>query len=767
MARVSIQKTNFTAGELKPQLHAREDLAVYQNGAMKMENRVPLPEGGTIRRSGTRMVTALLDQANIGKLIPFKFSRTDARILILSNGVAKVGYAGGGLIQSGGADYTFALPAAWTPAVYPNIRWVESANVIYVADGVEQPNTIRRNTDTNWTIAAYNNVNGPTLPQNTDTTKTIQASGTSGSITLTANFAAFQAGHVGTIWRLDEGDLGSIPYWVADEQIYCTSTPSLGTYRRHAGAVYGAFTTGAAGTYTAGVNAPTQTFGNFESAKTPGAAYPVLSWQFMYLDYGYVRITGFTDASHVTATVIGVGETSQQVLPDSLVTIPTYRWWEAAWSSVRGWPNLPAWSQQRMGWFVGSTFYLTNTGDYYRFEVSQTGQDDDAITGQLLSIDGSVLVPQWTYSSGWIVVGCADSEPVIRGPNVFDALTETNVLAVVDKGQGSAWHVPAVVDAAVVNIGVSRQRLHYTKINRLIDTINVDEISVNSNHVLAGLAAGVCYQHDPNRVIWGYSQNGDLWSYTFRPDQQVIGAARHPMPNGFIEDICAIPTADGTGVEVWMIVRRIINGATKRFVEVMQPFFQSQVPTAPTAAGAWYVDCALPYSGAPTNNLTGLGHLAGATVRVFGDGSWVGDFVVSAGGAVALPRQVSNAIAGLPIKAEVQTLPLDPTRPGSTTRGDMKQASHASADFFESWGANAWSYALDNEGTWQVTDGPEGLFPSGNQPASPAPFNLFTGRKSFPMPGPHGLRVSLEIVDDHPYPSTLLALGPDIEDGEA
>lgn len=770
MARIAIPKTNFTAGELKPQLHAREDLAAYQNGAKRIENRVPMPEGGTIRRSGTRMVTPLLDETNVGKLIPFKFSRSDARVLILSNGLATVGYSGGGIIQSGGANYTFALPAAWTPAVYPNIRWTESADVIFVADGVEQPKVITRLADTNWTVAPYGMINGPVMAQNTDIAKTIIASGVSGSVTLTANFAAFQPGHVGSIWRLDEANLGSIPYWTALENIAVspsTSTPA--TYRRNGGAVYAAFFPVFTGTLSAGVNAPTQLFGIQQSA--PGCVY----WQFLYQDFGFVKITGYTDAMHVTADVIGVGETAQTVLPDSissastppLTPSATYRWSEAAWSDARGWPTLTAFVQERIGWLRGFQFWLTYSGDDYSFLVDTT--DAAAISGGLLSIDGTLLQPQWTYSSGWIVVGCADSEPVIRGPDIFDALTQSNILAVVDKGQGSAWHIPAIVDAAVANIGVSRQRLHYTKINRLIDTVNCDEISVNSNHVLAGLAAGVAYQHDPNRVIWGYSQNGDFWSYTFRPDQQVVAAARHPAPNAFVEDICAIPTADGTGAEVWMIVRRIVNGATRRFVEVMQPFFQSANPQAPDATGAWYVDCALPYSGAPTPTLGGLTHLAGATVRVFSAGAWLGDYVVDNTGTVTLPAGVlaqDGTIVGLPIVAKLRTLPLDPTRPGSTTRGDVKQASHAAADFFESFGGDAASYALSNEGDWQAGDGVEGLFPSGALNALPAAVPLFTGRKSFPIDGPHGTRIELEIVDDHPYPSSILALAPDIQDGE-
>lgn len=759
-ARVAIPLSNFTAGEIKPQLHGREDLAVYHNGAKAIENRVPMPEGGLVRRPGTKLVMELPDQTHVGKLIPFKFNRTDARVLVLSNGVATVCYSGGGIIQAGGAgNYTFAIP--WTPAQYPFIRWMESANEIFVADG-SQPKTIVRQTNPeSWSWANYANINGPTQPQNTNLAQTIVASGTSGSITLTANFPAFQAGHVGSIWRLDEGDLGTITYWTADEMIAIGSVNNVNdhtTYRRNAGAVYAAFA-GGVGSVSAGVNAPTQTFGTSISA--PGCVF----WQFKYYTYGYVVITGFTDAQHVTATVLGVGETQQTVLPDSVAAIPTYRWSAPAWSNVTGWPTLVAYCQSRLVWVTGWQVYLTYSGDDFSFLVDSSASS--AITVGLLSVDGTVLQPQWTYSSGWIVIGCSDSEPVVRGPDMFDALSQTNVLAVVDKGEGSAWQVPAIVDAAVANIGVSRMRLHYSKINRLIDTLNVDEISINSQHIMRGLAAGVVYQHDPYRVIWGYSQNGDFWSYTFHPGQNVIAAARHPMPNGFVEDLCAIPSADGVSIEVWMIVRRVLGGQTYRFVEVMQPFFQSAVPSAPDATGSWHVDCGLAYVGAATKVLNGFSFPDGTVVRVFGDGSWVGDFPV-AGGAVTLPRNVSNAVAGLPIKASLRTLALDPQRPGSSTKGDAKQASHGLVDLYEAAGpTTATLYALDNEGNWQTSGYSETLFPSGLMAAPPTAAALFTGRKSFPLDGPHGRRLELQLDDDHPYPSTVLALAPDIEDMEA
>jgi hypothetical protein len=691
VTRITEDRLNVTAGEIKPSLHAREDLSVFQNGVAVMENRIPLPEGASTRRPGTRMVLPLADETQPGALLPFKFSRLDARMLGVSAGQAVV-LKSGGYILSGGAPYSFAVP--FLPADYANIRFVDSGNEMFVAYG-KAPLTIVRLTDTNWTVQPYVPVNGPTRVQNTDTTKTILASGVSGAIALTANFDVFNAAHVGSLWRLDEGDLGTIAYWTASEKITVDSrTNNPTTYRRYQGKVYAAYAPGGGlvGSSTdCGVNPPTQLFGSFMSSPAS------VSWLFLYQNYGFVQVTAVADARHASASVLGIGETAQTVLPDSVASLPTYRWSEPAWSNVRGWPNLVCFAQQRLVFLRGNEFWLTNTGDDFRYEATTAA--DSAIYGTLLSIDGSVILPQWAVASGWIVVGAADTEPVIRGPGAYDALTQQNVLAIVDKGEGSAWHKPTLCNGGVLAIGTSRQRLNFVKIDRLIETIRSDEISLNANHVLAGLAAGVVYQHDPNRVAYGFSQNGDLWSATFRPEQQVIGFARHPMPGAFVEDMAAIPSADGLQTEIWMIVRRVVNGATRRFYEVLQPFFQSQTAAAPTAAAAWYVDCALQYLGAPPINvILGLQHLAGATARVFDNGAWLGDYLVSPTGQIQLPAGVfahTGAIAGLPIVARQRSLPLDPVRPGSTTSGDVKRATHAVADFFETFGGEAFCDAYD------------------------------------------------------------------------
>lgn len=751
--RVTTLKRNFTAGELKKTLHAAEELGFYNNGAKRIENMIVLPEGGLARRPGTRFITEVFNEAETGLLMPFKFSRTDTRIVCFNGGRGMV-FKSGGFVEAspGSGPYTFTAP--WTAAALPNLRWGAAADLVFVADGAA-PKLVRRLADNNWTVTNYPATNGPVRTQNTDTAKTIGVSGVTGSVELTSNFDIFDGGHVGTIWRLDEPDLSLIPYWTASESVTTGGLPAV-SYRRYLGRVYRAkpppgFLSG--GAYIAGVNPPIQDFGEFQA--TPNAVV----WEFVYETFGFVQIAAVSGPRNATATVLGVPGGVQTVLPDSLVTKATYRWSEPAWSSLRSFPTVVGFVQQRVAWFDNlGQFWISQPGDYYSFRV--TPDDSSAVFGQMLSIDGSVVQPRWAVSNGWILVGASDSEPLVRGPGAYDAITKNNVTVITDKGQGSASHVPALADAGVAFIGGSRQRLNYAKTNRLIESINVDELSVASNHVLKGRAMGLAYQHDPNRILWGYNADGALWAYTFRPDQQVVAAHRHPMAGGFVESVATMYSVDGERAELWLLVRRVINGVTRRFIETLQPFFEPLDAAAPTAERAWFYDCALEYVGPPVTTLSGLQHLAGATVGIFLDGQDLPRQVVSPSGTVTIPLLTAatiRAVVGLPIPFKVETLDMSPSANGRTTRGAAKRASHAACDIVDGFGL---------EVSVDAGEGPlekETVFQSGARPLLGAPMPLTTGREYFPLDGAHGRSVSIIAEGDHGYPITIIGLAPDIE----
>src|SRR3990167_11470939 len=74
-------QTNFTAGEVSPQLDARIDYARYKNGAERIKNGIVRTTGGVPRRAGTYFIHEVADSTKLAVLVPFVFSVQQAYAL--------------------------------------------------------------------------------------------------------------------------------------------------------------------------------------------------------------------------------------------------------------------------------------------------------------------------------------------------------------------------------------------------------------------------------------------------------------------------------------------------------------------------------------------------------------------------------------------------------------------------------------------------------------------------------------------------------------
>jgi hypothetical protein len=83
------------------------------------------------------------------------------------------------------------------------------------------------------------------------------------------------------------------------------------------------------------------------------------------------------------------------------------------------------------------------------------------------------------------------------------------------------------------------------------------------------------YQQSPIGVLWCVRADGKMASFTRQIEQKVAGWALHDT-QGFYESVAVIPTTSYYD-EVWFIVKRTINGVTRRYVEYMAaPEFDDQ-----------------------------------------------------------------------------------------------------------------------------------------------------------------------------------------------
>ena len=173
------------------------------------------------------------------------------------------------------------------------------------------------------------------------------------------------------------------------------------------------------------------------------------------------------------------------------------------------------------------------------------------------------------------------------------------------------------------------------------------------------------YAKAPQPLVWFISTSGKLLGLTYVPEQQ-IGAWHQHDTDGVFESCTVV--AEGSEDVLYCVIRRTIGGNSVRYVERMASRqFTDQ-------ADAFFVDCGLTYSGAPATTISGLTHLEGKTVSILADGAVHPQRVVT-GGAITLDQAASKVQIGLPITADLQTLPMAAQIDGSFGQGRYKNVN--------------------------------------------------------------------------------------------
>lgn len=206
MARfVSIQ-TNFTSGELDPLLRARVDLkSTYSNALEKATNVVCQPQGGIVRRHGTRYLMALpntgTDSAGNGaRLVPFEFSTSDSYMLCFTHNRMYV-FKNGSLITNINGSGNNYLALTLPSSSLNEMCWTQSADtLIVVQEDIAPIKIVRGGSDATWTASTLTFDSTPKYAFSLTTSNpaaTLTPSAVTGKVTLTASAGVFNSGHVG------------------------------------------------------------------------------------------------------------------------------------------------------------------------------------------------------------------------------------------------------------------------------------------------------------------------------------------------------------------------------------------------------------------------------------------------------------------------------------------------------------------------------------------------------------------------------------------
>lgn len=743
MGRASPIIDNTNAGELSPLVAGRVGFEKYPNGATICENFLPTVQGPSVRRGGTRFVHEVKSSTAGRPLLQvFEYSVTQAYQVEFGNLYARfytwdaVTKVRGIIESSPGVPYEIATPYAigdlYNLDGTPRLQFTQSGDFLYIASPDYQQRILKRLTATTFQIDTYQSKGGPWKSLN-DTATTVYSNAASGNVTLTASSAIFQAGHVGALFYLESKSVNAIPAWEVAKAV------AAGVERRSDGKTYEALNAA-----TTGTNRPVHTEGAVYDGDTG------VQWQFRDPGYGWVRITGFTSGTVVTATVLSR-------LPSQVVGggNATTRWAHGAWSAVEGWPSCVAFYRDRLWWGRKRTAWSSVTSDYEDYSPKSFGQvtPDMAITVNLAS--GKLNDIQWLSPDRDLIAGTTGGEFAIGELTNGEPIGPGNIRARAMSEFGSRAVVPIKNAEALLFFKRSGLEARETAYDFGSDGYKSSNATVLSEHITSTGVVHSVFAQDPAPIVWNIRQDGALVGFTWNPEQNVRGWHRQPIGgSGIVESISVMPAAEGDRSELWLIVRRTINGATKRYVEYLERPFR----IGDLQSSQFYVDCGLTYDGAATTTISGLDHLEGMTVSVLLDGAPHPDRVVT-GGAITLQRAGSVVQVGLSCPARWRSMRLEAGAADGTAQGKTKRAHKV-------------TYRLDNTGGGKFGALVDGS-PMDNfqfRTASDAmdqPVPLFTGDKTVDWPKGYDTDAYFGFYIDQPVAATIVAVMPiiTVQDG--
>jgi hypothetical protein len=351
-------------------------------------------------------------------------------------------------------------------------------------------------------------------------------------------------------------------------------------------------------------------------------------------------------------------------------------------------PQCTTYYQQRQA-FAGTlaqpqTLWFSDVGAFNSMAVSSPTKDSDAITRTLVGQQVNEIRHMIPAGTSLMLMTSGAEWRCWPGPSQ-SALTPAQCFTLPQTAHGSS-HVPPIwTQNSLLFVKEKGSRVIELRYDAIQDLYQSFDMSILSQHLLYDTAAQYQIEewalaYEPYQVVWGVRSDGVLLGFTFMREHEVYAWHRHTT-QGAVESVCSITEPDGSGGytdAVYLIVNRTVGGQTKRYVERMVPRLFA------TIADAWFLDCALQYSGAPVTTVSGLGHLEGLTVGILADGSVVPDQVVT-GGSVTLDGSYSKVTVGLKYTAQLETLNLE-LPAGGTMQGQMKKIAQVTVRVKESRG---------------------------------------------------------------------------------
>jgi hypothetical protein len=692
---------SFGGGELAPELYGRVDLPKYETGLAVCRNFTVLPHGPVANRPGFEFIREVKDSGKPVRLIPFVFSVLQTYVLELGEHYIRIHTNGGTLLDPiTGQPLEIATP--YTVEDLPGLKYVQSADVMTLVHPRHPPREFKRLGANSWTLEVINfgtvvaapasaaavagrppgstlvKVSGLAVTGGTTTNPDPEGGSAPTRRYRVAAFSATAVGEASNALSVALFDVGS-PITLSWNSV--SGATGYAIFHEDSSGVYGLRrvqtgtsvqeaqigTVNAKAVRAAPENAPDIRVFRYRitalderyneslpspiatcSGRTPSENEPnIVTWAAVPGAARYQVYKEFNGLFGYAGTTESTEWRDENMVPDLGMTLPQLT---EPFTGAGDYPGTVSYFEQRRCFGATTnrpqTIWMTRAGTESDFSTSLPPRADDAITVTLAARQVNQvrhIVPLsdlivLTSSGEWRVMPAND-----------DVLTPANVTMRVQGAVGAADLQPILANNVLLYVQFQSARVWELAYSWEANTYRSNDVSILATHLFDGYTLlDWAYAATPHSISWAVRSDGALLGLTYLREQQVYAWHRHDTAGAF-ESVATI--REGAEDALYAVVRRTVGGVERRYIERLHTRRFAQVEDA------FFVDCGLTYVGEqPVTTISGLDHLEGEQVAILADGSVQPPQTVS-GGAIELQHPARKVHVGLPITAQIQTLP--------------------------------------------------------------------------------------------------------------
>ena len=286
---------------------------------------------------------------------------------------------------------------------------------------------------------------------------------------------------------------------------------------------------------------------------------------------GVVKITAVASATSATAIVQDEPDGTAGAIDTSATTY----WSEGSFSTYRGFPVSCGFHEGRLYYVMNQTFYGSVVGQYDNFASGSS--DSDAVQFAVNAEEANDL--RWISSGPNVVELGSGGGTFSNASNTASGITPTTPSIHRDTIIGASTMMPRRLSNCLYYIQSNLFNLRELNFDYLSNRENSVDMNDYADHILrdGDGAVTMARQISPCERIWVVRDDGQIAVFTRNVRElvkgwcRIISGATATGPGKF--EAIGILRGEGDDDQIWVIVKRIVNGATKRYVEYFSSEF--------------------------------------------------------------------------------------------------------------------------------------------------------------------------------------------------